>query len=622
MARRGSLLLFLLLLAVNQSMHAQATHLYQVADSLKVEDSTAYYYWDNPEEVFLIDSIPAWNGHHYRPHLKEFWPGIDLGNNGSEVRPTKFNLDRSTGLRMGYHGLDSWRVRFNDLPVFKSNEAYTLLTASQGSSFTHSVASAQDNAQLNAVFNRDFSNDVNTLVTYRKVTEEGLLLQDDTDHTQFSVRINQSKQDERLRYSLAFVRNAFNKHQNGGIVTLNDYLDEKFDIRRTMAIHQPDATVRDVENSFVAALQMQLVAGKKDHGLFLENTADFNDRSYKYADHRADVLDSTYGNWQNHPDALRHYWRNRSLSSDLSLTWRSRWLQHISAGVKYSWHAIENEDDDPRLHFATLYGELDAKVGAILRLQSRAAIELLEDAGDFDLSSEITLNWTNVGHLSGHLALGLQSPEYFQQHLIFNGEVKHDSPLNKTEYFQVGGMLSIKEPGLEIEVNQFLINDWIFMNPDLEWKISDDIISLSQLTVTSTISTDHFFFMNGLLWQATEMKFMVVPKWFTRHIWYYQNRLFRKNMLLRAGVEGRWIIQDKDPVFVPILSHFMPGVQRVHDYAYSLDPFLHAKVKTFEFILKAENIESLWTELPFIYAEGYPYNDWIFRIQLNWRMMR
>jgi hypothetical protein len=345
-------------------------------------------------------------------------------------------------------------------------------------------------------------------------------------------------------------------------------------------------------------------------------------REYKYSDSRADALDSTYTKWVNHPSALRHYWSNRSLNNNTSISWKSKWVEKISTGLKYSLIEINDSESKTNLHYAALYGEVQAQLGSFISFQSRASVELLEEAGDFDLSGDLAVQWGDIGQLSGHLSLGLQSPEYYQLNLVFNGEKLWDVALSKTEYLQLGGNLSVDALNIDIEANQFVLNDWIYFNSDLDWTISDDVLTLSQIGITSDITFGSFYLKNGLLWQSTDAALVTVPEWFTRHIIYYQNRVFKRNMLLSVGLEGNIIIQDNDPTFIPIINHFSPGSNLQNDLSYRVDPFLHAKVKSLELVLKAENIESLWTDIPFVYAEGYPYNDWIFRLQINWRMMK
>lgn len=615
---RPGLIIFLLFtygLAVGQ-----VDNLYQVADSLKKKDSVFIYFWNDEEVTYQLDSVPIIFEHHNRVHLRTLWGGQDIGNNGSEVRPVLFSLDNTPGLRMGYNAMQSLRWRFHNLPFFQSAEAHTRLFASQGSYFNSSIGSAQDQSHFEGEFSKAFAHNVRASIYYRKISEDGLFNQDESNHTQFAVRVSQQRMEGRLLYSLSYIRNVFNRQSYGGLDSLTFFKDENFDVRSTIPIKQIDAGLRDEQNIFNLGLKWQLTGRKDNQGLFIDNLLEFESRHYKYYDHDITSIDSLFRPWLNHPTKLRHTWHLQSLSNDLALRWSSRLFPKIFAGFQYARHKIDDEASSRILNYGTLNGGLNFKVRQLVQMQIRSYLELLEDVGDFDITANLKFTWPNVGAINGKASFGLQSPEQIYQLLSFNFSEVQQTDLPPTQYFHFGGKLLIDKLKLEFEAQQYVLNDWNYRSINL-LPTSSDLTSITRFGAQADWTFGPIRVFNALFYQLHDKELIPLPEWGSRHVLAYENSIFKENMWIRAGIEARTYQITGLPYFLPMTGEFISGLTNPEPFQYHLDPFLVVQVDRFTAFVKGERLQSLWNEVPVQLASGYPDYDWMFRFGINWRYL-
>ena len=617
--RYSSYLLALGFLLLDTQGFAQSqSNLFEVPDSLKLVDTIRAFYWGSDSTKEIKDSADIVGQLHYRPHLKQTIAGRDLGNNGSAARNSLFEVDRSSGFRLNYNALSSWRWQFYNLPYFKSNSAYTHLLASQGNSFANSTGSSQDNSHFQGTFSKGFAHQVHTTVFYRKISEDGLLLRDESNHTQLAVRIDQSAENNRWTYSVAYIRNVFNRHENGGVVDLTNYENDQFTIRRTIPVHLNDANSRDEENLGVFALKYSLISSEGYNGLFIENITSYNRRTFKYADDQVEDIDSIYQKWVNHSTGMRHAWQLSKLNNDISVGWSSRLFPDIRTGLKYTNSSFDNEASSFSQDFATLHGGLYTNVRDIVDLRAQSHIELLQDVGDFDLTGSLGLTWKKVGRLEGKIQLGLQTASLDQRHLAFNREEIQSFSLNPTQYLYIGGSLQIPKLKIQIKAGQHVLNDLVYLSEALDFQNASEVVAVTQLQLTSDLKLRGFHFKNILLWQSVDDAILTFPDWSSRHFIYFDGKVFKKKMSLRSGAEIRLHHQETSVQYVPMLNRFAP-TSLEEGWSYAVDPFVEARIQRFIIFLKAENIESTWLQKPFLNARGYASNDWIFRFGVNWR---
>ena len=300
----------ILLLLLTTFYSYTQTNLFEIPDSLRTRDSVGMTYWHTKDHVIIRDSQDIVRQLHYRPNFRSPVIAIDLGNNGSAARDLFFKPDSRAGLLLGYNAMDKYRWSFLALPYFSSNNAYTHLLASQGTSFANSTSSSQDNSHFEATFYNQFANELHATVFYRKLSETGLLNRDASNHTQFAVRIDKGDIKSTI-HSFSFVRNAFNRNENGGITNVDVYQNPNYDIRTTIPVILSDAGTRDEENRFSYANKLMLT-GRSGRGLYFESITSVVDRSFKFFDNESTTTDSVYLKWVNNDAGSRNFVSHQS----------------------------------------------------------------------------------------------------------------------------------------------------------------------------------------------------------------------------------------------------------------------------------------------------------------------
>jgi len=231
---RGVALILILFICCHFDLSGQA--LFELPDSLKLRDTLMVKSWDDKGYIPFQDSTDAFQAHQYRiTRLRQF-SDISLGNNGSESMSTVFNIDPSSGFRSGYNGYQAYRWTTDDLRFYDANIAYSTVGASLGNSFANSSTSSQENAQATAFFTRNFANRVNVSLDYRNINEKGIYSRDQSKHTQVKFQINQFSKSNRLFWYASWIRNAFNRQENGGLSDLNFLTDSLYINREKITI--------------------------------------------------------------------------------------------------------------------------------------------------------------------------------------------------------------------------------------------------------------------------------------------------------------------------------------------------------------------------------------------------
>ncbi|RDY59232.1 hypothetical protein DX873_07480 [Flagellimonas nanhaiensis] len=125
---------------------------------------------------------------------------------------------------------------------------------------------------------------------------------------------------------------------------------------------------------------------------------------------------------------------------------------------------------------------------------------------------------------------------------------------------------------------------------------------------------------NTVLYQdvTQDQQVLNLPQVVTRNTIYFSSDVFKKAMFLQTGVTFKYFTSYNMNAYNPLLGEFY--IQNNEEFGgYPLmDVFINAKVRQTRIYLKAEHLNSIFSEPNYYSAPNYPYRDFVIRFGLVW----
>ncbi|MCK0161705.1 putative porin [Allomuricauda sp. F6463D] len=126
--------------------------------------------------------------------------------------------------------------------------------------------------------------------------------------------------------------------------------------------------------------------------------------------------------------------------------------------------------------------------------------------------------------------------------------------------------------------------------------------------------------MNTVMYQevAQDNQVLNLPQVVTRNTLYFSSDIFKKAMFIQTGVTFKYFTSYNMDAYNPLLGEFyIQNKEELGGYPL-LDVFINAKVKQTRIYLKAEHLNSMFSEPNYYSAPNYPYRDFVIRFGLVW----
>ena len=126
--------------------------------------------------------------------------------------------------------------------------------------------------------------------------------------------------------------------------------------------------------------------------------------------------------------------------------------------------------------------------------------------------------------------------------------------------------------------------------------------------------------MNTVMYQEVTQDNQVLnlPQVVTRNTLYFSSDVFKKAMFIQTGITFKYFTSYNMNAYNPLLGEFF--IQNNEEFGRYplLDFFINAKVRQTRIYLKAEHLNSMFSEPNYYSAPNYPYRDFVIRFGLVW----
>ncbi len=141
-----------------------------------------------------------------------------------------------------------------------------------------------------------------------------------------------------------------------------------------------------------------------------------------------------------------------------------------------------------------------------------------------------------------------------------------------------------------------------------------------RLKYTKELKWRKWALMNTVLYQdvTQDNQVLNLPQLVTRNTLYFSSDVFKKAMFLQTGVTFKYFTSYNMDAYNPLLGEFyIQNNEELGGYPL-LDVFINAKVRQTRIYLKAEHLNSIFSEPNYYSAPNYPYRDFVIRFGLVW----
>lgn len=579
------------------------------ADTTRIE----FFYLSNLDTIYSFNdtTLSRWT-HAYDPSRIRDAEYFNLGNNGSAARPIIFEKPVVMGTDYGYHVYDIYRLSNRGFKYYKVNRPFF--------DFTFTPVGGQQNFVIKSDFARNFSDGMSLSINYDRINQEGFYQSQQVLHTNFGLGI--WYQDPRDKRSIFFTfKNEINtEDQNGGVSNRNDFANPFSDERMSIDVVNTGASTRFQHRTY--ELQhiyhfQDSISRAKD--LSLHSTLSLTSGYYKYFDENVGGDQDYYGNFYRDSRGIRNFQGYTRVFMAHDLTGNIIKSLNASLGIEYTYHRLNLESDIINRNDIFINSKIGLPISDKILLNGQAKIGLGSATGDFLMKGDTRFSIGNSIQLSSEINIYRNRHPISANHLTLNGSRFWKNNLDKPFGTQISGKLSFPFFNMKIGVSQLIENNTLYYNTESTPVLFEDVYTSSVLDLSFDFKLWKFNFNNYVAGQAFSNNLFHLPEYYGKSNVYWQTDLFKNNMKLRLGMEGRLIGPHGRIEYNPLLSEFYQSEGEEEIYPL-VDFYLLAKVSQFRFFVRMENTGTFLSDQVYYQIGDYPQFDRKIRLGIKWQL--
>ncbi|MGL5890109.1 MAG: putative porin, partial [Bacteroidia bacterium] len=140
-----------------------------------------------------------------------------------------------------------------------------------------------------------------------------------------------------------------------------------------------------------------------------------------------------------------------------------------------------------------------------------------------------------------------------------------------------------------------------------------------RLELSHILNLKTFHWRGSAQWnKLPENSVIRLPEFVLRQSFYFEFRLFKKALLMQAGVDAEWFSGYFAQAYNPNIAQFyLQNSQEIGNYLY-LDPWVSIRIKPVRVFIKADHVNAGLFGRKYYLAPRYPHNDLALRLGISW----
>ncbi|MBL7765634.1 MAG: hypothetical protein JNJ58_06055 [Chitinophagaceae bacterium] len=587
----------------------------------------------------------------HRNPLQSIWH-VDLGNTGSTAQFLLFVPDMNPGMQLGVNVNHPFLYRWQNIKFYNTTRPYSVANYRMGT---------KQEQILELLHTQNILPHWNVQASYRKTGSPGFYKLQRTNHDQAVLSSNYQAPGQRYQIHGALIYNKLQQDENGGITSEDYLLDTRYNDKRLVPVvfdNFGEVNRSSVSNYYRNAsiyIQQQYFWGNSDSvysadssehllkfkpifGLKHTLYGDFN--LYRYKDRTPDSL--YYSRLENisflNGDSLYMKYFHRMIGTSLALIGNVRLRDKVlqaEAGWGIDVDRPLNGTYNPTFYNNYIFGSLlkDATLPSEWLYKASLKLYFTGNAkGNFLFDAEAGKNFSErMGSFRLGLKQSLQSAPYLMSVYASNYYDYSNTLLKPTVTKIFAGYKNEKYHG-EVMFNYLMLGNYIFRDTNLNVQQWNDAyvdtsvqvqpyrktIPLFQLIIQKQFRVGKFYLDNSIALQTPADQSPVhVPWWMSRHRLAFEDKIFKKKLLIATGIEMRYNTPYLADRYAPTFNAFLPQYERrIRNYP-QWTAFFNFKLKRFRASIAVDEIQQLLVANNINYAY-YPAQNFGFRFGLSW----
>ena len=536
---------------------------------------------------------------------------VNLGNAGTAAYDLHPSWNRQAGLETGLNAFDVYKFDVDEFVFVASNVARTYLNYNQ--------APQQTKSSTRASFGRSLGLKSGIKIDYARTNELGEYDRQRVRHTSVGIGLYLFPSD-RFKFLLTTISNNIETQESGGITSDTFFGNPTYDDRSVYPVKLSDAGLTDKERTF--NLTMHYFPAGKQSNLRLSLINQYTNYNYHYQDNNPDT--TYYQSFLNHESGVRLFLKNKQWKHKLQSRyhWQLNGNQqntgHVNLGVALIRNNLTYDLADYSINQLIYSVDVFQKLSDRLSISARAKYVSLDQGSDYKTNVNVIFTPNKKFIFGGHISASKDQSYLIHQNLSINGELIYQNNFNPTQHQIISAHATYKPLGVTVTASQKVAQNFIQWTAERKPENIGDA-SITSLSLNWKKELPSWYLENHLTLQNTNQNKLHIPSLFSRHVIAYKLRLFDKNLETYLGAET-FVIPNYNGVgyFAPTTSFF--PVNQEAEFNYMVNGLVNFRIKSFGITLRFENLSSLWDDGIRYHVQGFPKNDFRFRLGLSWAL--
>lgn len=593
----------------------------------------------------------------HRLHRRSFAEFYDrsLGNQGSPIHYRYFHPDNAghTGLSLGYHVFDDYKVNADSVLYYNTTRPYTQFGYQLGSKLEQ-IARVMHTQNVLPYWN--------FAVSYSKLTSPGFYKIQRTNHDNAALSTTYKSPNERYKLKVAVVYNKEQQDENGGILSdsllqLKEYNDRSVVpvFFQTPSYSAKRSPLTNVMREARLLLQHQYTLGKVDTTYNADSTSfDIHLTPRFSVGHRMDLGSERHTMRHLLPDSVDYasfgginfrtndsvfsrqtwfYFDNRLLLSGYFGPVAKQLGFTLGAGARvdqFKTDFANGEDKDNNLG-TYVTGQLNKEAAGEKQWYYNAAVQLYTTgsaAGNFLANAQLG---KEIGRGGTTLEVGFrqvlrQAPEAYSS--FHSNKFDLITDLNKESITTLYATARLDRFGLAVGVRSYLLSNYIYLaspagitNGMLDVRQQSSAFNLSQVWVNKRFHFGEWVHENEVaLQQVSGNGPIQVPLFMARHQFAYESALFKNRLKVATGLAVQYYGSYKADGYSAIYNRFYYQDEYELKTKPELSAFFNFRIKRFRAYLSATQIQQLFSRNVLL-APNYPGQNFMIRFGFEWTLV-
>lgn len=551
-----------------------------------------------------------------------------LGNIGSPaysplVRPTERGA-----FDLGIHGHDLYKITFDNFRLYRPETPYTHVRYA-------TTTGIRDDNVFTGKLSRTFAKNLTVSLDYARFNQVGEFLRDRIRNTTFGVGFEQSHWKNRYKTHLIYTYNQFLREENGGI---SQYIlqgsGSPSGSRLSMPVNIDNGGSKYKDWGILFNNDLALWRGgdslsreTSDKGVHIGYEISYRQSSGLFYDTNVRTTADTayYRGLNNDVRGLRNSYLHKVFLNRAYLSAVGKSHNEVNSTNNYLRGGIALE----RNHLEYLPADT---VFTLLRLEGNAHWDLANvagiNAGGYYLLNSLTPIFKMDGNIYGNLGrlvraeawlnVSNTAPGYLYNHIHYNSQALYFDEAKNIFHTYFGGRVMLPSLHLEASIHQNIIQNYTYIDHNWQMQQITQAVSVTGIQGKHHLKIGVFHLDNSILWQAGTDGALRVPAWVSHHAAYLEARLFKRKLLINAGLEARYLSQFDRMGYSPAIFNFYNIENGYQSDLLTYDAFISYKVRLLRGFVRVDNINSLYDKRGQYQIAQYPIDGFAIRLGFDW----